>query len=64
MTNPTEPNADTSPITNIEEVDGIMTIYFSAAGYDLNIPFEKVDDDNMKGQLMNMFDCKAVRIKQ
>lgn len=64
MTNPADPNAGTAPMTNVEEADGKMTVYFSAAGYDLNIPFEKVDDDNLKGSLMGMFDCKAVRVKQ
>lgn len=64
MTNPAESNAGTSPMTDVVEADGKMTIYFSAAGYDLSIPFEKVDDDNLKGQMMGMFDCKAVRIKE
>lgn len=64
MTNPAEPGSEATPLTNIEEVDGKMTIYFSASGYDLSIPFEKVDDDNLKGQMMGMFDCKAIRIKE
>ncbi|AFK03355.1 hypothetical protein Emtol_2217 [Emticicia oligotrophica DSM 17448] len=63
MTNPAEPTAAANPMTNVEEADGKMTIYFSASGYDLNIPFEKVDDNNLKGQLMGMFDAKAVRVK-
>jgi hypothetical protein len=62
MTNPEDPNTKIA-IDKIEEADGKMDIYFSAGGYDLNIPFEKVDDDNLKGQLMNMFDTKAKRVK-
>lgn len=63
MTNPAEPTAAPNPITNIEEIDDKLIIYFSASGYDLSIPFEKVDDDNLKGKLMDMFDCTAKRIK-
>ena len=51
------------PITNIEEEGGKMTIYYSGGGYDLNIPFEKVDDDNLKGKLMDMFEVTGKRIK-
>lgn len=63
MTNPAEPTAAANPITNIEEVDGKLTLFFSASGYDLSIPFEKIDNDNLKGKLMDMFDCTAKRIK-
>jgi hypothetical protein len=51
------------PITKIEEEANRITISFSASGYDLNLPLEKVDNDNLKGKLMNMFDSTAVRIK-
>lgn len=54
---------EVNPITEIEEDGDHLTIYFSAGGYDLSIPFEKVDNDNLKGQLMGMFDCTAVRMK-
>ncbi len=63
MTNPAEPTAPANPLTSVEEADGKMTIFFSAEGYDLSIPFEKVDDDNLKGKLMDMFDCSAKRVK-
>jgi hypothetical protein len=53
----------TKPMTQVDEEPGKVTIYFSAAGYDLNIPFEKVDEDNMKGKMMDMFDCTAKRLK-
>ena len=62
LTSPEDSNVK-MPIAKIEEEGGKMTIYFSAGGYDLDIPFEKVDDDNIKGQLMNMFETKAKRIK-
>jgi hypothetical protein len=63
MTNPAEPTTPANPLTSIEEANGQMTIFFSAGGYDLSIPFEKLDDDNLKGKLMDMFDCTAKRIK-
>lgn len=52
------------PITNIEESADKITIYFSAQGYDVNVELTKVDDDNLKGTLMNMFETKAVRVKE
>ncbi|WP_394994101.1 hypothetical protein [Emticicia sp.] len=63
MTNPVEPTTPTNPLTSVEEVDGKMTIFFSTSGYDLAIPFEKVDNDNLKGKLMDMFDVTAKRVK-
>ncbi len=53
----------TKPMTAVEVDPAKVTIFFSAAGYDLSIPFEKVDDDNLKGKMMDMFDCTAKRIK-
>lgn len=49
--------------TTIEEGDGKITIYFSTQGYDVNIDLSKVDDNNLKGTLMNMFEAKAIRLK-
>lgn len=63
MTNPAEPTTPANPLTSVEEADGKMTIFFSTQGYDLSIPFEKVDSDNLKGKLMDMFDVTAKRVK-
>ncbi|MES2519246.1 MAG: hypothetical protein V4585_14120 [Bacteroidota bacterium] len=52
------------PITAIEEKDGEIEISFTASGYDVNLPLKKEDDDNLKGQLMGMFDAKAKRVKK
>lgn len=52
------------PISNIEESADKIVIYFSAQGYDVNVDLVKVDDDNLKGTLMNMFEAKAVRVKE
>jgi hypothetical protein len=53
---------ETIPAT-VEEAEGKITIYFTTQGYDVNIDLSKVDDNNLKGSLMNMFDAKAVRVK-
>jgi hypothetical protein len=58
-----DPQKEKTPITNIEEEAGKITLSFSASGYDLKLPLEKVDNDNLKGKLMDMFDSTAVRIK-
>lgn len=58
-----EDPSKTKPLTAVEVDPDKVTIFFSAAGYDLSIPFEKVDDDNLKGRMMDMFDCKAKRVK-
>lgn len=52
------------PISNIEETKEQLTIYFSAQGYDVNLVLAKVDQDNLKGSLLGMFDSKAKRLKQ
>lgn len=55
--------SDAIDITKIEEEAEKMTIFFSTQGYDVSVELSKVDNDNLKGSLMNMFDAKAVRIK-
>lgn len=61
---PADPTAPKIPISNIEESADKIVIYFSAQGYDVNVDLVKVDDDNLKGTLMNMFEAKAVRVKE
>jgi hypothetical protein len=51
------------PITSIDEKDGEIEIAFTASGYDVTLPLKKEDDDNLKGQMMGMFDAKAKRVK-
>ncbi|GAB3640073.1 hypothetical protein [Spirosoma arcticum] len=52
-------------ITKVEEEPGKkITIYFDTAqAGEIGVELAKVDDDHLKGQLMNMFDSTAVRIK-
>lgn len=63
LVNPAEPNADKIQITSIEENGDKISMGFSTQGYDVTIDLAKVDDNNMKGNLMNMFDATAKRIK-
>ncbi len=55
---------DPVAITNIDESADKITIYFSTQGYDVNVVLEKVDSDNLKGSLMNMFESTAKRVKE
>ena len=50
-------------ITQIEEASDKVNLFFTAQGYDVNLELTKVDEDHLKGQLMNMFDATAVRVK-
>ncbi len=63
IVNPEAPDGPKIPITNIEEEATKITIYFTIAGYDVSVPLEKVDEDNIKGKLMDMFDTTAKRLK-
>ena len=57
----TRPN---SPLTKVEEEKEKITLYFDSdqAG-EIPIELTKVDNDHLKGQLMNMFDATAQRGK-
>lgn len=52
------------PLNKVEENGDKLTIYFdtSQAG-EVSIELGKVDEDHLKGQLMNMFEAIATRIK-
>jgi hypothetical protein len=56
--------AEISKISNVEEAAKTITVFFTAAGYDLSLPLEPVDADNVKGSLMGMFDAKGTRVKE
>ena len=51
------------PITSIDEKGDNLAMAFTAQGYDVTIDLTKVDDDNLKGTLMNSFEAKAKRLK-
>lgn len=53
-----------TPITKIEEAADRLTIYFDTAqAGEIPIELTKVDDDHLKGQLYNMFEASALRVK-
>ncbi|HTI60078.1 hypothetical protein [Mucilaginibacter sp.] len=58
----TTSNTET-PLTNIEQENDKVTLYFTAQGYDVNLVLNKKDDDHATGSLMGMFDAVADRIK-
>ena len=62
MSNPAEPSAEKVPVTVDESAD-LLDLAFNAQGYDVTINLKKVDDDNLKGSLLGMFDAVAKRIK-
>lgn len=52
-----------TPLTKVEETAEKLTLYFEAQGMEINIALDKVDDDHLKGSLLNMFDATALRVK-
>jgi hypothetical protein len=52
------------PITKIEESADKLVIYFTAQNYDIDLNMTKVDDNNLKGTMMNMFEAKGLRGNQ
>lgn len=64
LKDPSGKMAEVLPITKVEEDGKKMLIYFSTQGMDLGLALEKVDDDHLKGAIMDRFDATAVRIKE
>jgi hypothetical protein len=50
--------------TQIDEKDKSITAAFTVQSYDVSIMLEPVDDDHLKGSMMDMFDAKGVRVKE
>jgi hypothetical protein len=61
LSDPTGKIPDKVPIAKIEDNADKMTLYFTIQGYDVNMDLTKVDDDNLKGSVMGMFEARAVR---
>ncbi|QMW00582.1 hypothetical protein [Spirosoma foliorum] len=53
------------PLSKVDEEKDKITLYFNSdqAG-EIPVELTKVDDDHLKGQLMNMFDATALRVKK
>jgi len=52
------------PLTKIVQDGDKITLYFSAGGYDVSLLLAKKDDDHATGNLMDMFDANAIRMKE
>ncbi len=64
LVNPEDATNGKRPITKVEESADKIAIYFeSSQGGEISINLAKVDNDNLKGSLMDSFDAKATRIK-
>ena len=62
--NATDATQPKRAITKVEETGDKLIIYFtSSTGDEASIDLTKIDNDNLKGNLMGMFDAKATRIK-
>ena len=52
-----------STVKNIVEKENSITFIVFISGYEVDFLLEKVDDDNIKGDVADMFDIKGQRIK-
>jgi hypothetical protein len=53
-------NVDSSKLSKDKAT---LTLYFVFNGYDVNLQLVKVDEDNLKGNLMGMFKAEGSRMK-
>jgi hypothetical protein len=51
-------------LTTITETENRIELFFQAQGFDVSIDLSRVDEDNMKGALVGMYDVKAKRIRE
>jgi hypothetical protein len=51
-------------LSSVEEKEKNITANFSTQGYDVYLDLSPVDDNNVKGNMMGMFDVKGVRVKE
>jgi len=49
-------------IRKVDESENSITVYYSAAGYDLYMSLKKKDNNNLEGKYLNMFDAKGKRV--
>lgn len=64
LTTPADTSGTKIPITKVEETTNKIVIYFTAQGYDVNLEYTKVDDNNLKGTMMSMFEATGLRLKE
>lgn len=61
---PEAPEMGKIKISTVNEKPDMIEIFFEAEGYEVSFDLTKVDQDNLKGSLVGMFDAKAKRIKE
>lgn len=60
-----DPSDSTKPkfkIDRIEEKPDSIVIFFYAEGMDINLDLKKLDNQNLEGTLLGMFESKAKRV--
>lgn len=55
---------DPTKFQQVAEKETEVTVYYNTMGYDISITLRKVDDNNVKGSLLGMFDATGERIIQ
>ena len=58
-----EVGSEAVTLDQVDETEDSITIYFNMMNYDLNVVLNKEDEQNLKGNLMGMFDVTSERIK-
>ena len=52
-----------SKISSLELKDTVLTVNFSAQGYDVYLVMTRKDEDHITGRMMDMFDADGDRVK-
>ena len=53
---------DPSKLKSVDEQEDAITVSYTTMGYDISLKLSKVDENNLKGSLMGMFDATGERI--
>lgn len=53
---------DPSKLQSVDEQEDAITVSYTTMGYDISLKLNKVDENNLKGSLMGMFDATGERI--
>ena len=53
-----------SKLTKVDETDSSVNMFFTTQGYDVNVFLKPAPADSVKGNLMDMFDAKGIRLKE
>lgn len=53
--------SETPKVSNVEETEKSVRIYFTASGYDVYLYLEKKGDYHVEGTMLDMFDAKGDR---